>query len=246
LSKRFVTRIAAGGIDVPRSSTWRIWTSGDEIYIGARAVSGLMKASLHASGERHRGYTHEYMSDLMSKNFWTRGASRHFDIWARGLPITPVLSLEFRIHILASQLRVFSEESKANSKIKFLPAPPEGKQLVICIVLSQNMSIEKAWPFQEKLGTYLIDSHQLPNGSSLGIIYEIIDEPVNMKSNLEELYKQILVQEQEIKNEEFLLRPEKYTSKHRLIAGSKDDNDGVRCYFDLAADCLNNYKVIPV
>ena len=46
-----------------RSSPWRIWDHGDELYISARNIGGLFKASIHSSGILNFSFTSEFFNN---------------------------------------------------------------------------------------------------------------------------------------------------------------------------------------
>lgn len=61
MSRDRAVRVAVVSADGRTSGTWRIWVSGEDIYVAPRHDAGLHKASLHPHGwrwahtERHRG-----------------------------------------------------------------------------------------------------------------------------------------------------------------------------------------------
>ena len=56
-------RFAVGSRDGARSSLWRVWTGKNtsDVYVESRDVQGVMKFSLHESGDWHYGYRPEYI-----------------------------------------------------------------------------------------------------------------------------------------------------------------------------------------
>jgi hypothetical protein len=48
---------AVGSPDDLRSSIWRLWVHGNDVYFGARIMTGLFKVSLHKDGNWHIAFT---------------------------------------------------------------------------------------------------------------------------------------------------------------------------------------------
>src|SRR5262245_40500829 len=46
-------RFAPGDDQEPAARFWKVWAEGDEVYASARAPQGMMKISVHASGQIH-------------------------------------------------------------------------------------------------------------------------------------------------------------------------------------------------
>jgi hypothetical protein len=49
-SQRKVIRFAVGSPEQYRSSLWRLWVQGNDVYLGARIITGVVKLSMHRSG----------------------------------------------------------------------------------------------------------------------------------------------------------------------------------------------------
>jgi len=56
-------RFGAGGPEGPRSALWSLWVGKrtSDVYVESRDVNGVMKFSLHESGDWHYGYRSEYV-----------------------------------------------------------------------------------------------------------------------------------------------------------------------------------------
>jgi hypothetical protein len=52
-------RFAIGTPNGPRSSFWRVWSWGDDVYAATRSVAHIEKISFHASGFCRRAFTQE-------------------------------------------------------------------------------------------------------------------------------------------------------------------------------------------
>ncbi|MBA2660247.1 MAG: hypothetical protein H0U72_12170 [Nitrosospira sp.] len=62
------------------SQEWRVWTEGNELYVGPRSAAHEYKASFHSSGQCQVGISSEIRKSLVSEPAWT-GKSRLFSTW---------------------------------------------------------------------------------------------------------------------------------------------------------------------
>lgn len=95
------TRIAVGSRDGSKSSIWKIWTQGDEIYASSRLFAGLAKVSLHSSGECRWSYTDAWVLQQSGR----RNAERQIAKWIVAYPDDEKALLVLRVAIPASELR---------------------------------------------------------------------------------------------------------------------------------------------
>ena len=68
-------RWAVGSIDGSRGATWRLW--GDkkgDVYVAARSITGLVKASFHRDRKCHLGFTCGYYIASLSRAILSRSA----------------------------------------------------------------------------------------------------------------------------------------------------------------------------
>jgi hypothetical protein len=115
----FECRFGVGNPDGKHSLVWKVWASRNtpDVYVTARSMGGAMKASIHASGERHVGLTKEHARD---KNI------RHYDHWFGGQALAGGISLEFLIQIPTVELRSFPlRESDLKDNVVWLQPAPE-------------------------------------------------------------------------------------------------------------------------
>jgi len=115
----FECRFGVGNPHGKHSLVWKVWASRNtpDLYVTARSMAGAMKASIHASGERHVGLTREYAGD---KN------RRHYDRWFGGQALAKGISLEFLIQIPTMELRSFPlREGDLKDNVVWLQSAPE-------------------------------------------------------------------------------------------------------------------------
>lgn len=76
-------RFAVGRPDNPRSAAWKLWVHGSDAYLTARTVGGLLKLSMHASGEWISAFTSE------SGVYLDKTGSRRHSTWHRPAEFAP-------------------------------------------------------------------------------------------------------------------------------------------------------------
>lgn len=59
---RFALQIVEGPNAGLGAGSWRVWTSGNDIYVASLTLISTIKASLHQSGRWRVAYTHEHMT----------------------------------------------------------------------------------------------------------------------------------------------------------------------------------------
>jgi hypothetical protein len=111
-----------------------VWTlvhspNRDDVYIMARAIGGIIKASLHASGDWRHGFTAEGASLVGIPNH-----ARALDRWSRNEEFTNGWVRAFSIWVPESEVRGPKETAKA---VEWLPPPPAGK-VVFNVLLGKS------------------------------------------------------------------------------------------------------------
>lgn len=93
-------RFAVGSRDGPRSTIWKVWTHGDEVYIASRMFGSDMKVSFHSTGECQCSATDSYVKrhpGMLNKD-------RHLTRWTIERPVAEHV-LIFQVDIPISELR---------------------------------------------------------------------------------------------------------------------------------------------
>jgi len=83
-------------------STWRVWTGphADDVYVTSRHLAGLVKTSLHQSGQWQTSTVRRSGGEP-----WDLGiGGRHLDRWKEPEALSPGITLAFMIVMPASQL----------------------------------------------------------------------------------------------------------------------------------------------
>jgi hypothetical protein len=128
--KKSIT-VAVGSPDNLRSSIWRLWVQGDEVYFGARAMLPTLKVSLHKTGQWHIAW------DKKQKNEKTRIIHR----WRRPPPF--LNGLVDGIGVLIDPYfpkEPFRNKAIIDPDIKWLPLAPYGKFLALKVLIATKQA----------------------------------------------------------------------------------------------------------
>jgi hypothetical protein len=94
-------RFAVGSRSGPRSTIWKCWIHGDEVYIASRMFGRDSKVSLHSSGDCQWSCTDSWVL----RQSVPRNANRHMFRWKVTYPTSSQALLAFRVTIPQSELR---------------------------------------------------------------------------------------------------------------------------------------------
>jgi hypothetical protein len=133
--RQFECRFGVGNPEGKHSLIWKVWASRNtaDVYVttramggGTRAMGGSMKASIHASGQRHIGLTSEYAQDK---------STRHLERWLGGYELSGDATIEFHIRIPTDELRSFPlSERDLKKNVVWLPPAPESHASLITLL----------------------------------------------------------------------------------------------------------------
>src|SRR3954451_9746788 len=103
--RNFECRFAIGEPNGDHSDAWKIWASRDtsDLYIVTRSIAKSVKISIHASGQRHFGFTKEQWNEMQIRGD-LQILSRHWSQWQGGIEIGPDHTLEYRLRFPTSEL----------------------------------------------------------------------------------------------------------------------------------------------
>ena len=162
-----------------RATTWKIWTEtsggNSEVYLTCRALGGVLKSSLHQSGNWHTAYTRPAFEKLL-KGQVPDTKNRFIEQWPRPKEIAPGITLAFRIVTPWSAL-TNSIEIGNHSKVTWIENVPEGRAIEIDILYSKAAITVTGWPGKGSMGTRLIGSIQLNNGETVWAVYWVVNMP---------------------------------------------------------------------
>lgn len=109
-----------------RSTVWKFWVNGDDVYIQSRMFGSDVKVSIHASGQCQWSCTGEWVK----KDATRKNADRHMQRWRIDHPPGREALHFFKIGIPESELRIISA-SESLGAVQWIPAPPEGYAVAI-------------------------------------------------------------------------------------------------------------------
>jgi hypothetical protein len=177
--RRSAGRFAVGVPEGSRSSVWRIWTHDNEVYLSARALTSILKISLHSSGDWRHAFTAEQV--VAGLPFITPGQTRAIDRWERPPEFWPGVTKAFEIVVPSSEVTTPSHP-KANElfrrnlgakKVVWVPAAPEGYATHFTVLFTKpevTAATLPGWPGRDAMGTRLIWKTELPNAETVWIV----------------------------------------------------------------------------
>lgn len=169
----FHFKFAVGKPAGPRSGIWRVWTAKtpkSDIYIAPRNLAGILKVSLHESGEWRSAFTYEYASKKFDKTM-PISESRIIEEWDRPIDISPGVSLAFRIVIPNDDLMAVPVDQNTALKITWITPPTEEDLTEVAVILTHSNVEVSDWPGKNNMGTKLLASYGLANDEMLWLVY---------------------------------------------------------------------------
>ena len=160
------TRIAVGSRDGAKSSIWKIWTQGDEIYASSRLFNGLAKVSLHSSGQCQWSYTDEWVLQQEGR----RNAERHIAKWSVAYPDGETALLVLRIAVPASELRALAAPADKKKVLWIGNVPQQTTVQLLLFVTRQQVTAPASDDTQDRRH---IQSMQLRNGRWLVVMVHL-------------------------------------------------------------------------
>lgn len=232
MSKRdtFVCRFAVGDPSGRRSSIWRFWAGrkSPDLYIAARSVAGLVKASLHASGARHVALTSQFATRQRKKEEADR-ASRYFQQWNASVAIGQSCSLEFQVCLPTQHLRPFGEHDRSDSEVVWIPAAPPEHMIQVCVLFGPKTETV-SWPGSKQAGTALVSQGRLSDAKRVWLVSRIL--PSAMFSNADYAQKHMASIAEDLAKQR--IAP---NETHRVVAIFQDDV-GCRGFAEFAGDAF--------
>ena len=133
-NKDFIFRFTVGEKDGAISSIWRLWFNKPEVngassdvYFAYRALGGVLKLSIHESGDIHFSFTGDYakLQDIQNQQ-------RHIEQWKLKFE-DPI----FKIIVPFTELRKTVIEEN-HIPIEYISAPLSGNALEIFLYITQQ------------------------------------------------------------------------------------------------------------
>jgi hypothetical protein len=217
----FECRFGVGNPQGKHSLVWKVWASRNtaDVYVTTRAMSGRMKASIHASGRRHVGLTSEYAQD---------NSARHFHRWLGGYELKRNATIEFYILIPTDDLRFFplSDRDLKKNVVWLPPAPESHSRLIVLLFLAPDEA-PPTFPSDDKM--QLICVGALADLRQAWLVGATVrDAPyLNQAERFQEIREQL----------DIGIVPSELDDTFRLIAGG--EFGGVRGWTEMAVSRLS-------
>jgi len=186
---KFTLRFSIGDPNGLQSGEWRIWSESgkSDVYLAIRAIGGIHKISLHASGVCNSSITRQF-AEAQSNLVSPETGSRHLDQWVRPVNSGPLLSIPLRLRFPSTELRPGMGSRLKEKEKTWVSPPPSGHTLdVICNFTSQPFPSGQ-WPWCDDGGS-LLGSTDLPNGETLWLVSRIYLTPPTLLSHIEQQRK---------------------------------------------------------
>lgn len=120
--------VAVGSPDNLRSSIWRLWVQGDEVYFGAIQLLPSLKVSLHKSGNWHIAW---------HKSLSVSAKDRIVCQWRRPPPNSDKMLPGINVIVDPYfPLEPFKNKAILDSEIKWLPLALFGKMLTLKVIFA--------------------------------------------------------------------------------------------------------------
>lgn len=170
-------RFGVGNSGELHGATWKLWTEtsggNSEIYLACRALGGELKVSLHQSGKWHVAFNQKTYDEKV-KDAVPSLNSRFVDSWEKPHEISDGMIMAVRIITPESAVSSSVKVKKPNT-IKWVPTPPSEKAVEISILITKTHLVVPDWPGKESPGTELLGSFTLNNGSTVWVVFHLID-----------------------------------------------------------------------
>jgi hypothetical protein len=145
-SPRTHVRFAVGTRGAERSTIWKLWTQGDEIYLASRMFGSDMKVSFHSSGACQWSCTDSWVKRQES----VRNSDRHVKRWSVEHPTGNQALLLFRVEIPVSEIRPQPSPSD-KKKVCWVSGAPREVTIRFLLYLTRAVSEPPAPPDNERL-----------------------------------------------------------------------------------------------
>lgn len=188
--------IGDGTDEGPRSALWRVFTGRktSDVYIGARAIAGEVRVSLHERGPWRFAFTEKHQR--RPRSFVPPEEDRARYKWSRPAEFAPGLTRAFLIVVASSELRAPRGPDPLKKPAVWLPPPPEGYEIDINLFFARN-ALPGSWPGKTKLGTQLLCRQPLPSGEELMVVSHVVETSSEIRERLDG-YKRAMVEALEL------------------------------------------------
>lgn len=182
-------RFAVGEPQGLRSEIWRAWHSGsgDDVYVAARVLGGMLKVSLHRAGDCYAGLTSEFARQAKAQGMLAPGTSRQQLRWV-GRPLSEDFSLLLRVVIPTSELAPLGNPRPVSKPVVWIPPAPAGHVTEFAFIIGRPGMVFPEWPGARSMGTQQVGRFILPSGTFCHAVWRHTDE---MRASVEEQIREM-------------------------------------------------------
>jgi len=165
-----------------RSAWWNLWVYDPEkvrrpksdIYLTNEMMKGLIKVSLHQSGEWQVSLTEEF-ADALGENGTPVGNSRHIARWHRPPAQHPGTLTAMRLVFPTAELATLGPPAEKKDKpTRWISAAPNNEAVAFLLVITNRATTEATlpdWPGRKGSGADLLTRMPLCSGDTLWVVY---------------------------------------------------------------------------
>ncbi len=162
-----------------RAATWKCWSpvgvGKNDVYLVCRNLGGVLKTSLHQSGQWHIAYSNKFFEENVDDPKH-KEKGRFLEKWPRPKDLAPGLTLAYRILTPWSAVNTPYDESNFKKTI-WVPNANSGKATEIDIIITAPYTKTTGWPGSRSMNTKFVDSMRLDSGETVWIIYWEVEIP---------------------------------------------------------------------
>jgi hypothetical protein len=131
-------RITVGVPSGLQSGTWRFWITKSDVYVSMRAVTRLLKVSLHSGGQCNFAFTKE-LSESLGGDHAFPDESRRVDTWRRTPFVREGLEIPLQLHFPTSELRPSAASPTARAH-EWIPPAADGFSRVLLLAYGPDLT----------------------------------------------------------------------------------------------------------
>jgi hypothetical protein len=181
----FVCRFAVGRDALAYSAVWRVWTHKNkpDLYTGVRALSGELKASIHAPHPPHTGWRRHFGFHKNASSVISRQAKQHggpHKVRWTGCEIGPDTTVEYRVIIRGTSLQETGQPVDLN-EVALLPIPSKDEYVEVSVILGPT-GPTRDYPRERDGETYLLSEGRLSDDRRVWVVYIVRPYKQNEKT----------------------------------------------------------------
>jgi hypothetical protein len=165
MPERNAIRFCAGTDGGTRSAIWRLWATRNDVYLSFRNLGGVLKVSLHETGDWRMALTSEY---LQTDDPALIDGGRFFERWDRPAEQSPGVTIAMRLLIPYSAVNIPPGVQGEPAETRLVPPPPSDWFTVVSVAFTNEQMAER-WPGRSQ-GANPIGQLMLPKGEQVWLV----------------------------------------------------------------------------